>query len=318
MDKKLISVIVPIYKVENFLRDCVESILRQTYSNYELILVDDGSPDNCGQICDSYAKNDKRIKVIHKKNGGLSDARNAGLDIAQGEYVTFIDSDDIIWEGYLEILIKNALKYNADIVQGELTNSLKELGGKADKSEMLLNGKEIFRKFLLCKGFDVYIWKNLYSRHLFRDIRFPVGRINEDNLTIYKLYFEAQRAVYIPRIIYFYRINPNGIMHSKFNKRRFELLSVEDEIVSYLGENADKYIQEIKCYGMRVQIWIYHACLLAGEEDTFQKEMQELRKSLTETDLKNPYLETKFRMAILVIKYIPDLYSWLIKNIKQA
>ena len=114
-----ISVIVPVYKVEEYLDECVESILRQSYSNFELILVDDGSPDRCGEMCDNYKKRDARIEVIHKTNGGLSDARNAGLRVASGEYITFVDSDDAIADNYLEILYKALKKYGVDIVQGE-------------------------------------------------------------------------------------------------------------------------------------------------------------------------------------------------------
>ena len=108
----LISVVVPIYNVENYIKKCVDSILSQTYKNLEIILVDDGSPDNCPQICDEYAQKDNRIKVIHKENGGLSDARNAGIDISKGKFITFIDSDDYIEKDYVEVLY-NSIKENA-------------------------------------------------------------------------------------------------------------------------------------------------------------------------------------------------------------
>ena len=126
MSQPLVSIIVPIYKVEPYLRRCLDSIVNQSYTNLEIILVDDGSPDNCPQICDEYASKDNRIKVIHKKNGGLSDARNAGLDICKGEYISFVDSDDWVDEKYIETLLDLAIKENVDIAIGEHEKKIRD------------------------------------------------------------------------------------------------------------------------------------------------------------------------------------------------
>lgn len=211
----LISVIVPIYNVEPYLRQCIDSILAQTYRNLEIILVDDGSPDDCPAICNEYAKIDSRIKVIHKKNGGLSDARNAGLDIAIGEYIGFVDSDDWIMPDMFEYLLQGILGYKAEIsycgfinVHETWLDYQNEQTDKVYTTETALN--ELF--FDRLKNFA---WNKLYKAELWKKVRFPAGRNFEDILTMYKLFEQAKRIAILKEPKYYYRIRNNGITNEK-------------------------------------------------------------------------------------------------------
>ncbi len=207
---KLISVVVPIYKVEKYLDRCVESIVKQTYKNLEIILVDDGSPDNCPKMCDEWGKKDKRIKVIHKKNGGLSDARNAGLDVMTGEYVTFVDSDD-----YLELdaitVLKKALEENdADVAIGrpkfvyENDDSSKNIG-LIDNSIICYNNEELIKLLMShTESMLVVAWGRIFKKEIFKNIRFDVGRLHEDEFIAAKLFSKINKAVLVNYCVYNY------------------------------------------------------------------------------------------------------------------
>ena len=209
-----ISVIVPIYKVEKYLKRCVDSIINQTYKNLEIILVDDGSPDNCGRICDEYAKTDDRIRVIHKENGGLSDARNAGIDIASGEYLSFIDSDDWVDENFINLLYKNIVENDADIAITGITCVYD------DKSEdMYIPAQGCINNIraleLLNETGYVYMvvaCNKLYKKKMFDNIRYPKGRINEDELVIHKIFYEADKICLLTDKNYYYYQRTDSIM----------------------------------------------------------------------------------------------------------
>lgn len=221
----VISVIVPIYKVENYLRRCADSILAQTFTDFELILVDDGSPDNCGIICDEYAEKDSRIHVIHKQNGGLSDARNVGIDWAfeksNSEWITFIDSDDWIHPKYLEALY-NAIKETGcsmsfcgfERTEGEdpaVYESL--LAPEVYNSEDFYCEKNVNAVIAVCK---------LYKKSDFKDIRYPVGKLHEDEFTTYKILFKYENLAFVDQPLYFYYQNPNSIMQSKWSVKKLD------------------------------------------------------------------------------------------------
>ena len=181
MEDRLVSVIVPVYKVEFFLRRCVESILKQTYQNMEIILVDDGSPDRCPQICDSFCRKDTRIRVIHKKNGGLSDARNVGIEAAKGEYLCFVDSDDYIQSTMLEHLVKAVDSAGVNLAITNL-KTVDEHGNRVFRVEQspIMDGifpaEELLPKLYQEMGwYYIVAWNKLYHRSLFEKLRFPVG-----------------------------------------------------------------------------------------------------------------------------------------------
>lgn len=213
--EQLISIIVPIYKVELYLRRCLDSILAQTYQNLEIILVDDGSPDNCGIICDEYAAKDNRIKVIHKENGGLSDARNYGLDIARGQYIGFVDSDDWISPDMYAYLLQGLLKYDADIAVCEYYNvyNKKRIATRRDEDRVFEGGKIL--EALLGLKIGNYAWNKLYKKELWCDIRYPYGQNYEDVRTTYKLFQKCRRVVGLKDAKYFYFQNNFGIVQDR-------------------------------------------------------------------------------------------------------
>ena len=211
----MISVVVPVYKVEEYLRRCVDSVLAQTFRDFELILVDDGSPDRCGQICDEYAASDGRIKVIHQENGGLSAARNAGLNVAQGEHVAFVDSDDYCHPEMLNVLYEKIVQYNADVaVSGFKRVDLN--GDKIDNesytpvTEEVLDGNEALKR-IVAEVLPGYIWNKLYKRDVFKSIRFPTGKLYEDDFIAPRIFYQSKRVVVVPRSLYFYTVNPRSI-----------------------------------------------------------------------------------------------------------
>ena len=191
-----ISIIVPIYNVEKYLSNCIESILNQSFSDFELILVDDGSPDNSGKICDEYALKDSRIKVIHKKNGGLSDARNVGAKNATTDYVVFVDADDTIKDNFCNDLITPCKKYKCDIVTSLVEEFVHDesTGNKYPKSEQIVSGKDAFSMVLVSNKIEYYGVAKLIKKDLFLKHQFPVGKTYEDAFTIPKLLFDAQEV----------------------------------------------------------------------------------------------------------------------------
>lgn len=215
----LVSVIVPVYKVEPYLPECVESILAQTYGNLEVILVDDGSPDGCPALCDACAARDARVRVIHKSNGGLSDARNAGLDVARGDYIGFVDSDDKLDPHMYEALVGVARTADADIVAcGYYVYRPEQgipykTGGAAERRD--LARREAVLLLLEDDELQNYVWNKLFAAHLWNGVRFPVGQQFEDVNTTYKLFERARGAVLLPEPLYYYRTRADGIVKSR-------------------------------------------------------------------------------------------------------
>lgn len=237
----LISVVVPIYNVEKYLEKCLNSILKQTYKNIEVILVDDGSPDNCGKICDEYALKDKRIKVIHKINGGLSDARNAGINIATGKYITFIDSDDFITKESIEILYQNIIKYKKDISIGQINtfDDEKNINIEFVKENISeYKTKEAMEQLLYNTKYTSSTAGKLFLTSLFKNIKFPYGKKYEDLATVYRLIFNSNGVVVTNQIVYNYFVaRENSIMNEEFSEVRLDALHFTEEILEFIRKN---------------------------------------------------------------------------------
>lgn len=251
-----ISVIVPVYRVEKYIHRCVDSILAQTFTNFELILVDDGSTDNCGVICDEYAQKDSRIVVIHQANGGLSAARNAGIDWAfansDSEWLAFVDSDDWVHPQFLELLLHYAIVGKTQISICNFTRT--QCKGKNETI-----GKVLFDK---CSGDQFYYendligtvaWNKLYKKELFTDYRYPVNKLHEDEFLTYKLISRAQNIMWIDVPLYYYYENMNSITHSAWNIRRLDKLDALDERVDFYKDKSydewsDQLIRRIVVY----------------------------------------------------------------------
>lgn len=314
MAEPLVTIVVPVYKVEKYLNECVDSILRQSYKNFELILVDDGSPDNCGKICEEYKSRFFNIQVIHKENGGLSDARNAGIRVAKGEYITFVDSDDYISDDYLEKLVSAAVANDADFVQGNYTRS--GFTGDAPKEVKVFEPEEAFRKLLTWDTVTVYAWAKLYRLRLFKNIEYPVGRLNEDCCTTYKLVLRSNKVVCIENEIYYYRVTPNSILTSKFNVKRFDLWKVPEEIEQYLGSRSNEYRTELDYYKMRIGINLLNESndLSDSEAGLYKKS---IRDYIAKFNLKNKYLTRKYHLLVILMRLNPKLYSIAVNTIRK-
>lgn len=244
---KLISVIVPIYNVEKYLTKCIESIINQTYKNLEIILVDDGSPDNCPIICDEYAKKDSRIKVIHKKNGGLSDARNVGLNIAAGEYIMFIDSDDFVEIDMMESMMNNMINSNVDLVVCNIKyiydNSEKVKYNQEDK---ILDKYEAMQEYIKDGIVQAVAWNKLYKRNLINGMRYKVGKINEDEFFTYKIVDRTNKIYYNSKPFYNYVQRNTSIMGS-YSIKRLDAVEASYERLNFIKERyPELYVEEKK------------------------------------------------------------------------
>lgn len=225
-NEELISIVVPVYNVEKYLKKCVDSICCQTYRNLEIILVDDGSPDHCGEMCDEWTKLDDRIVVVHKPNGGLSDARNAGIDIAKGKYISFIDSDDWIRNDYIENLYKVLTLYDTEYSEcsfqyvmenGELINSLKD-----SKSTTLFENKEALCELMRSEVLHTSAWGKLYKKELFDSNRYPKGKLFEDIPVTYDIILSGAKVAYIESASYFYLFRETAISKMCFSPKRMD------------------------------------------------------------------------------------------------
>lgn len=240
MENRKVSIIIPIYNVEKYLKKCLDSVVRQTYTNLEIILVNDGSTDDSKKIAEKYMKDDERIILINKKNGGLSDARNYGIEKASGEYITFIDSDDEITEDYVEYLMSLIKKYNTkiSIASYRLVCEEKSIDYGKGYEEEKITEKECLKRMLLDEGFTVSAWAKMYKVELFNNVKYPVGKIYEDNDTTYRLIMQCNEIAYGPKDIYFYYKRKGSITSGKFNDSKYSIIEFSD----IMGEKIlDKY-----------------------------------------------------------------------------
>lgn len=215
MMKDLISVIVPVYKVEPYLDRCVQSIVDQTYRNLEIILVDDGSPDNCGAMCDAWAEKDSRIRVIHTKNQGSSAARNTALDLAQGNFIAFVDSDDYVEHRMLSHLY-DLLEQDVDIAECAYVSTADDFAtfDLSSDSVMIYTTSEAMREHIQDRVFQQVIWNKLYRRNVIDNIRFPIGKKIDDEFFTYQVIGRARALAHSEKVCYAYRQQPNSVMHT--------------------------------------------------------------------------------------------------------
>lgn len=246
----LISVIIPVYNVEKYLHKCVDSVLAQTYQNLEIILVDDGSTDSSGKICDEYAQKENRINVIHKKNGGLSSARNAGIDIAKGEFLAFIDSDDWVDAQFIEILYETLCKYHTQIACVGYYE-VDQRGSRAilplsTQQQTLVSHEQAIEMGFSSLGF--FACNKLFAKTLFQEIRFPFGQLFEDLSTTSKLFLKADRIAISNKPLYYYnRLNMGSITKADFAVKKLDYFKATGEILSYaVSANNKKLIYVIE------------------------------------------------------------------------
>lgn len=232
-----ISVIVPVYKVEKFLHRCVDSILGQSFRDFELILVDDGSPDHCGAICEDYAARDPRVHVIHQKNGGLSAARNTGIDYVMKEssshWLAFVDSDDWVHPEYLKMLYTTAEQTLCKISACGFFRTEGETFPEEQDYSILSMDADDYYCGQMHDGVTAVAWNKLYHRSLFKKLRYPIGKLHEDEFTTYLAIYQAGKIGVTPARMYAYYQNPDGIMRSDWNPRRMHVLEAFEQQISF-------------------------------------------------------------------------------------
>lgn len=252
MNNPLISVIVPIYNVECYLKICIDSIVNQTYSNLEIVLVDDGSPDRCPEICDEYAKKDNRVKVIHQDNGGLAHARNVGIANSNGEYLTFVDSDDYVSNDYVENLYKGIAELGADISIASFYAFKRDVACRQTSGSFAI--EEISKEKAIscycsinaeCSMPFISACNKIYRRSLFYEIEFPKGKLYEDAFTTYKLIDGAKKIVYSTTKLYYYRINPQSILGQSFKEKHIEMVEAFRDARDYFYQKGNAEIAEM-------------------------------------------------------------------------
>lgn len=322
----LISIILPIYNVEKYLEKCIQSVIAQTYSNIEIILVNDGSKDNSLEICNQYAERDNRIVVLDKKNGGLSDARNAGAKIAKGEYFVFIDSDDYIHHQMIELLYKGIVEKNAELAICDLQyvyegKQVERENEKIDISKEIENITCFDRKKaienILSENFIVYTvaWNKIYHRKLFNQIEYPFGKIHEDEFTTYRLLYCAERIAYIHQPLYYYVQRQNSIMSENFSEKRFHKVEAHKQRADFLIEHGLYESRAVKLYFFSFIIFIEKYISVFPENNKrfemykkeFKKEFRTYKKYLLKSD----------RIKLLLYFNFPKQYIKMQRKFKR-
>lgn len=321
----LISVIIPVYKVEEYLCRCVDSVLAQTYGNLEIILVDDGSPDGCPAMCDAYAGQDARIRVIHQENAGLSGARNAGIDAARGQWLAFVDSDDYLAPDFLECLYRACVDTGSELsvcrwiyVRGE---AVLELGTGAVET---CTGREMLHRMYGPDGSRfVVAWNKLYRAELFKEtgIRYPEGRIHEDEATTYRLFHEAKKLAFLDRVLYGYYTENGGSITSVFSAKRLQWLTAHEERIAFFKKNGyEKLLPAAYRKLCDACITFYFRCTEQVKDAEELK--KELRKRL-ETYRANgaawiAALPLKTRMGYELFSMSPGLYAKMLQKMQET
>ena len=253
MENPLISVVLPIYNVDKYLGRCVKSVQTQTYQNIEILLIDDGSTDHCSSMCDKYAEEDKRVHVFHKENGGLSDARNFGIEHARGEFITFIDSDDYVDADYVAYLYKMLKKYdtNMSICQHKVcydNGSKKDYGKYGD---VVLGNKECIQRMMYHDVIDTSAWAKLYRMDLFQNVRYPKGKLFEDIATTYALMLQCDQIAVGLESKYNYILRSDSIVYGSFNEKKLDLLEMTDQ----MAENVLQVYPDLKDAVLRRRVY---------------------------------------------------------------
>ena len=287
-----ISVIVPVYNVEKYLHRCVDSILAQTFTDFELILVDDGSPDNCGVICDEYTRKDSRVHVIHQANCGVAVARNSGIDWVfeknESRWISFVDSDDWIHPQYLEILLQAAIESQKEIsmcmfietdIEAPIENQRLSLKIVNPGDAYTYNSKSI----------DAYPWGRLYAKDCFRDIRYPAGRTWEDLATTYKLLYAQNEIAVAENVLYFYYIRGDSIVRTKWNRGKLDYLFACEEQIPFLDKHGENSVAD--------QLKLCYMKNIAMNYDQARK------SELSESEKRKICLDMRRKMRSALIKY---------------
>ena len=310
MEEYKISVIVPVYKVEEYLNKCVDSIINQTYKNLEIILVDDGSPDSCGKICDEYAKKDNRIKVIHKENGGVSSARNIGLDVATGDYVGFVDSDDWIDIDMYELLIDISIKHNCDIARctyrDYIDNRFKEI--KNDGKEIILNSDEAI-KLILEPKINRGVWTTLYKCKTIKNVRFSDKyKVCEDYIFNYYAMKQAEKIVIKNISKYVYVIRDKSLSNTYNGDNYILSINIAKEI--YENEKNNKNLKFYALKSFTDECYLGISQVLKSKELKYFWKIREIMFKYSNKILLSKDFNFKSKFRYFIVLLFPHIYIY--------
>lgn len=313
--KDKISIIIPVYNADKYLENCLDSILCQTYTNFELILINDGSQDMSFQICEHYEKSDSRIRLYNQKNSGASSARNKGLSLATGKYVIFIDSDDLLDKDMLEFLINNAKAEKADIsVCGYRVRTIdnKEIKYYDSQQRKTLNMEQTIIEFLLNDGFGIGLWNKLFKRKLLQDIVFSTDIIiNEDKKFIFDAILNSKRNIFVDKCKYNYIKRDNSITSSKFSLKNFDPLKVNEYIrKKTVNINFSDKENILKANEIITLIRLNRTLTFSKDKKKYKKELKKIRKEIKKVNIKliKQYLQMFDFFELLILKYFEWSY----------
>ncbi|WP_049945249.1 glycosyltransferase family 2 protein [Butyrivibrio sp. AC2005] len=326
----LVSIVIPIFNVEKYVSECLDSVLAQTYKKLEIIAIDDGSTDDSGKICDKYASMDNRIRVIHNTNGGVAAARNCGLDESHGEYIAFVDSDDIVAENYIEELLGACLLYDCKISQCKhirfINNEYKELKKSLEKGTcILLDGREVTKKIYSNEGVDTTaLCTKLYHKSVFEGQRFPLGKIHEDFFLSFELLYTTPKIACMDYTLYYYRKSENSITTVKFNKKRLHYLEAVETQMNYYERSGDNELFNMSLehymYSIMNFIDLAHRDMEQDLKEVIDVLKEKMKRALMICKQKNISVPNKY----IIVQYAPvatvmitrklSYYSWKIKR----
>lgn len=315
MDMPLISIILPIYNIQSYLPKCMQSLFSQTYKNLEFVMVDDGSTDESGKICDEYEKKDERIKVIHKENGGLSDARNVGISNAQGEYITCIDPDDYVdpdYVSYLYILIK---KYKAkmSIAQHRVYYDNGTMRDNGKFGDELLSSEKCMERLLYHDVVDTSAWGKLYHRTLFNNVRYPKGKLFEDIGTTYKLIIQCENVAVGYESKYNYIFHNDSIVNGRFTPNKFDLIEMTDKMAANVGKVYPNLRRAIRRRQVYARLSTLNQMLNTSDFNKEKNEMINYVKNHRVEILKDRKAPKRDKIAVVLLSVSYPLYRfcWL-------
>jgi glycosyltransferase involved in cell wall biosynthesis len=307
----LVSIIVPVYNVKTYLDACIESIVRQSYVEIEIVLVDDGSTDGSGELCDAWGRRDSRIKVIHKRNGGLSEARNKGLDIAQGTWILFVDSDDYIQVDLVKKCYEAIQIYKADLVffdYEKVEESCdREIPSKENNLIERYSGKEMLKEFIKNEKGSVISCNKMYHRKIWDTLRFPVGRIHEDEYVIVDIWKQVDKAIYRKEVLYYYRQREGSILHSKTLKSRYDAVDAFWLRCEKLKEDPELYYQALgKYFNAAIDL-----CSFERKKQKRKKIIEQIKMNW-DPQVKN-YLKKRKKIRLNIFYLCPTICLFIMK-----
>lgn len=308
----LISVIIPVYNVELYIKRCIESVISQTYKNLEIILIDDGSTDKSGKICDWYLKKDNRIKVVHQKNQGLSVARNTGLNMATGDWIAFLDSDDWIAIDMYEKLLFLAKSNDADISSCNTIN-VDENGSELEKKDYsddikIFNQKEMIAGLLDQKYVRFEVWNKLWRKTLISNVRFVAGQVCEDVHFDRILFLKANKMVYIDHPYHFYLYKRPGNTNSSFKVQRFSIFDEFDSLIEDLNERQDiKSSEIVRCIAVRFSLLFYEEAIVSKQSLSIKKQLLDYFKKYYKLSIFKKYNTLSATLKMILFNINPIL-----------